>query len=571
MVNKKISELFNNIADILEIKGDNRFRIRAYRQAAQTIDGLAEPIEEYYKDNPLETLPGIGKDLAGKIKEYIETGSVAHYEQLKKDVPGSVLELMHIPGVGPKMAHLMYAELGINNIDELKKAIEEKRFENIKGFAEKKLENILNGIAFLSKTDRRVLLSVASDIANEMTGCLRTRFPKARIEIAGSLRRGKDTIGDVDILASIKDTTVLMEHFIKHAAVKQVLAHGPTKSSILTRDGMQIDLRAVNSDDFGAAWAYLTGSKEHNVRLREIAIKKGLKLNEYGVFNIKTGKKLAGRNEKDVYKALGLSFICPEMRENRGEIELAFDDEIPELISGEDIKGDLHVHSTYSDGTLTLEQIARQCRALKYEYIIVTDHSKSLRVARGLSEDQVIEKNKAIDKLNKKAGRTLLLKGVEVDINRDGTLDYSDEVLAEFDFVIAAVHSGFKDSRSDITRRMVKAMRNPYVHMIAHPTGRLINRREGYDVDMKVLMEEALSTNTALEINANPERLDLTDVNCILAGRMGVKIGIGTDAHYDDQFHNMKYGVLTARRGWLKRDNVINTLGLKGLLRAIKK
>jgi len=571
MKNREIAEIFNDIADILEIKGENPFRIRAYRKAALNIESLSKNIEELDKKGELEKIAGIGKDLASKIKEYIATGKMAFYEDLKKGIPESVLKFMAIPGVGPKTANVLYKDLGIKNIKELRQKAKAGEITKIQGFGEKTIENILRGIDFVRKAEGRTSLALAMRISEGIIGVLKKLKETEKIQPAGSLRRQKENVGDVDIVASSKKPQRIMDVFVKLPQVREVLAHGPTKSSVVTKEKVQVDLRVVESKSFGAALAYLTGSKAHNIRLREIAVKKRLKMNEYGIFRVSSGKKIAGADEKGLYESLGLSFVPPEMREDRGEVELARKHGIPKLVEIEDIKSDLHIHTKKSDGSLTLEEIALISRKKGYKYIVITDHTKTLKIARGLDEKRLFSSIKEIDKFNAKQKGFKVLKGAEVDILGDGTLDYKDDVLRELDFVIAAIHSGFKQPSETLTQRIVRAMENKFVNMIAHPTGRLMGTREGYQIDIGTILRSAKETNTAIEINAYPDRLDLTDINCHLAKEMGVILGIGTDSHARDQFDNMVFGVGVARRGWLTKKDILNTYSLKEFLKRIRK
>ena len=571
MKNREIARIFDNIADILEIKEENRFRIRAYRKAAQTFQGLAEDAGLLAVEKKLTDLDGIGKDLASKAEEYLKTGRIKFYESLKKTVSKSVLELMDIPGIGPKTAALLADKLKVRSRKDLEKKARAGKIKNIFGIKEKTVDNILRGIEFLEKSAERITLEVASSIAGEFVGRLEALREVKKIEVAGSLRRMKETVRDIDILVTSKKPDKIMKVFTRVPRAGEVLAQGPTKSSLITTDNVQVDLRVVEPSSFGSAILYFTGSKSHNIKLRKLAMSKGLKINEYGIFKIKSRKRLAGAREEDMYKALGLSYISPELREDTGEIEKAAKGKLPRLVEFGDIKGDLHVHSASSDGVMRLEAIASACEEMGYEYMAVTDHSASLGVAGGLKEKELFRNMSKIDKINKKLKKARLLKGAEVDILDDGRLDYRDSVLKELDFVVAALHSGFKQTKEKLTERILRAMGNRYVNVIAHPTGRLIGVRAGYDIDLDKILKKAVGTNTALEINAYPERLDLGDSASRRAKELGVKISIATDTHTRDQFANMRYGVSVARRGWLEKKDVLNTLSLKELLKKIKK
>lgn len=578
MKNQEIAEIFNKIADILEIEEENPFRIRAYRKAAQNIEGLSKDIEDIVREKKLEEIPGIGKDLAQKIEEYVSKGKMKAYEDLKKGVSKGVLEFMEIPGVGPKTAKVLYKDLGIKNLKELQFKAKTGKIKHIFGIKEKTIENILRGIDFLKKSEGRTPLNVALNISEDIMGRLKKSKAVNRIEAAGSLRRRKETVRDIDIIATSNKPKEIMDIFVGLPYVKEVLAHGPTKSSVITKERIQVDLRVVEPGSFGSALAYLTGSKAHNIKLREMGVKKHFKINEYGVFSLKgagakgkAGRKIAGKEEDEIYRSLGLSYVPPEMREDRGEIELAKNDKIPKLLDIADIKADLHVHSEASDGTLSLEEIAEISKKKGYKYIVITEHSKTLKIAHGLSEKELFSEMKKIDKLNKRLRAFRILKGIEVDIMGDGTLDYKDNVLRELDFVIASVHSGFKQSKEALTGRILRAMENNFVRMIAHPTGRLMGVRDAYEIDMQKILKTARDTNTALEINAYPDRLDLNDINCKSAKEIGVMLGIGTDSHTKEQFDNMIYGVYVARRGWLGKKNILNALDLDDFLKRIKK
>ncbi len=571
MKNREVAEIFNNIADILEIKEENPFRISAYRKAAQNIESLPKDIETVARKKKLTAIPGIGKDLAGKIEEYISKGKIKLYEDLKRSVSKPVLELMAIPGVGPKTAKLLSEKLKVHSIKDLEKKASQGKIKDIFGIKEKTVTNILRGIGFLKKSEERTSLGQAIKISDEIISRLKKLSEVKKASPAGSLRRMKETVRDIDILITSNKPRKVMEVFTRMPQVKEVLVHGPTKSSIITKSNVQVDVRVVEPSSFGSALCYFTGSKSHNIALRKMAVEKGLKINEYGVFKVKTNKKIAGTDEKDIYKALNLAYVPPEMREDTGEIELALKNKLPRLVELKDIKGDIHVHSKNSDGALSFEEIASTCQGLGYEYVIITDHSKTLQVAGGLREKDLLKNVEKIRKLNKKFKRIRLLIGSEVDILADGRLDYKDSVLKELDFVIGAIHSGFKQSREVLTRRTVKAMESRYVNMIAHPTGRLMGVRDPYEIDLEKVLKVAKETNTALEINAYPERLDLDDNASRRAKEVGVMLGIATDAHRKEQFQNMAFGVSVARRGWLEKKNVLNTFGLESFLKKLKK
>jgi len=571
MKNLEIAQIFREIAQILEIKGDNPFRIRAYERAAQNIEGLTEDIEDYLKEDRLGEIPGIGKDLAEKIKEFTSSGKIKAYLDLKKSVPAGVLALLNIPSVGPKTAKLLYEKLKIKNAEDLEKAIARNKLQGIFGIKEKTIENILKGIAIVKKGQERMTLAQAGQVADEFVSALEKLPEVKKISTAGSLRREKETVRDIDILVISDQPKKVMHTFVTLPEVKDILAEGETKSSVRTKLDVQVDCRVVEAKSFGAALIYFTGSKNFNIKLRQIAIKKGLKVNEYGIF--RKEKFLAGRSEEEVFKVLGLPYIEPELREDNGEIELSLKGKLPRLhlIELKDIKGDLHTHSTWSDGGNSIKEMAEAARGLGYSYIAITDHSQSLKVAGGLTPADLKKKKQEIDKINKTLKGFRVLYGTEVDIDSDGKIDYPDDILKEFEITVAAIHSGFKQSKAQLTRRILRACANKYVHIIAHPTGRLWGTRESYEIDMDEVLRVARETNTSLEINAFPQRLDLNDLYARRAKEMAVKLAIGTDAHAIEQLKTMKLGMAVARRGWLSREDVINTLAVEELLRTIKK
>ena len=569
MKNQEIARIFNEIADLLEIKGENPFRIRAYRRAAQNIEGLPKSVEETPKEELLK-VPGIGQDLAGKIEEYLKTGRMQAHEELKHEIPEGLLALLSVPSLGPKTSKLLYEKLKIKGIDDLERLASEHKLAGLPGIKEKTEENILKGIEMLKRGKERQPLGKVLPIANDILEHLKKKAPVDRIDLAGSLRRWKDTIKDIDILATSDNPKEVMKVFVHLPHVKDVLMHGPTKSTVIIHEDLQVDLRVVEKESYGAAMAYFTGSKEHNIRLREMAMKKGLKINEYGIFREKDNKKIGGEKEEDVYRILGLPYIPPELREDQGEIEAAQEGKLPKLVALNDIKGDLHVHSKWSDGSHTFDQLVDAARGYGYSYIAITDHSKGLGIARGLTGERLLEQKKEIDAVNKKLKGFMIIHGVEVDIRSDGGLDISDDVLKELDIVVASIHSGFKQPKKQLTYRMVSAMKNPYVSIIAHPTGRLIGERDAYDVDMDEVLTVAKKTGTAIEINAYPLRLDINDTYAKRAKGMGIPIVIATDTHVTKQFDYMRYGISIARRGWLEKDDVLNTLAVDKLLKRLK-
>ncbi|MFN4226939.1 MAG: DNA polymerase/3'-5' exonuclease PolX [Candidatus Ratteibacteria bacterium] len=551
--NQEIAEIFDKIADALEFKGEDPFRITAYRKASRILKEYPEDIEEVYKRGEIRKIPGIGKGMAEKIAEYLETGKIKKYYEAIEGIPEELLQLLEIPNLGPKTLNLVYNTLGVKNLEDLEKVIEDGRLAKLFRMGEKKVENIKKGIEIYKQGKERIPLGIALPIVEEIINELKNYTEK--IEPAGSLRRMKETIGDIDILATGKNNIEIIEKFVSLPPVKEVLAKGDTKASVIVQtNNLQVDLRVVPSDSFGAALQYFTGSKAHNIKLRTMAKDKGLKISEYGVF--KDDKKIAGEKEEDVYKTLGLVWIPPEIREDRGEIEAALNNKLPVLIEEKDIKGDLHIHSKYSDGVETIEEIAIKAKSLGYEYIGICDHSKTSKIAGGLDEDELKRRNEEIDRVNEKVKGIKVLKGMEVDILADGSLDYSDKILEQLDFVIASIHQGFK---KNVTERIKKAIENPFVDIIAHPTGRLLSGREGYEVDIDEIIEYASKYNVALEINCYPDRLDLNDVNILKGKTRNLKFALGTDAHNVGMLKYIKFGIGMARRGWLTKYEILNT------------
>ena len=567
MRNKEIAEIFYQIADLLEIKGELEFKVRAYRRAAQRIETLEEDIEELCRKGKLRSIPGIGESIASKIKELIETGRLEYLEKLKREVPEDLIRLMDIPGVGPKKALILYKKLGITTVEQLRDACKKGRLRHLEGFGELTERNILRGIEMLERSKDRFLINVAYENGYRLVEYLKKNKDVLSISIAGSLRRMKETIGDIDILVSSFNPDSIMEDFVRYPDVKIVLAKGSKKSSVILRDGIQVDVRVVKPESFGAALQYFTGSKEHNIQIRNIAMKMGLKINEYGVFRKDTEEYIAGRTEEEVYKAIGLDYIEPELRENRGEIELAQRGKLPEIVKYEEVKGDFHIHSTWSDGTASIEEIARKAQELGYEFVGIADHSASLKVAHGLSEEDLLKKIQEIRKLQERFD-VRIFAGTECDIKPDGSLDYSDKILKELDFAYAAIHTKFKMDRKEMTERIIKAMENEYINILAHPTARMIGKREPIDIDLEKIFEVARETNTFMEINAFPDRLDLNDVHAKMAKEMGVKMAIGTDSHALDHMRFLRFGTAMARRGWLEKKDILNTYDLREIEKA---
>ncbi|HAO93833.1 MAG: hypothetical protein A2X93_05715 [Deltaproteobacteria bacterium GWC2_56_8] len=578
MENPEIARVFHEIADLLEIKGGDLFRVRSYRNAALIIDGLEDPLRSLYGKNGVEGLkhiPGIGESTRSKVVEMLTTGSCAFHDELLREIPAGVLEMIRVASLGPKKAAMLHKELGISSIDELEKAAREERIRDLPGFGEVTERKILKGIEALRLISGKWKISTSLRYGEVFSDYIKTVPGVYEIVLSGSLRRWKEEVGDLDILATCRDPKAVMERFLSHPEIRDVLAKGETKSTVVLKSGLQVDLRALDRQSFGAALQYFTGSKAHNVAIRDRAKRMGLKVSEYGVFDSATGKRVAGSNEEEVYKAVGLPWIPPELREMRGEIEAAEAGRLPVQLKTEDIKGDLHVHTNESDGGFTLEAMAEGAIKMGYEYIAVTDHSKAVVIAHGLDEARILAQMAYVDdfnrRLQKKGERFRVLKGSEVDIRADGTLDHSEKVLCALDCVVAAVHSGFGMKKEEMTARIIKAIQTGLVNIVAHPTGRLLGERPPYEVDMAAVMDEAKKHNVALELNSCPERLDLNDMHLRLAKDKGVKIAISTDAHSINHLQNIVYGIHTARRGWIEKKDVINTMPLKGLMRFLKK
>ena len=563
MKNAEIAQIFNKIADCLEFKGELSFRVTSYRRAARAMMDLTEDVEEILKREELKEIPGIGEGMAEKIEEYLKTGTMKRYEEARKGLPESLLSMMHIPGMGPKTVKVVYEKLKIESIDALEAAAKDGRLAELPSFGQKKCENILRGIALQKTAGRRIRLGVALPLVETIIGQLRKKIKLAECLPAGSLRRMKDTVGDVDILATGADGPAIVKAFTGLPQVQYVLAEGDTKGSVVTGQGLQVDLRVVPEESYGAALQYFTGSKDHNIRLREIARKKKLKVNEYGVF--RGEKSIGGKTEEEVYKILGLPWIPPVLREDRGEIDAAKAGKLPKLVELDDIKGDLHVHTKWSDGKYSIEQMVEAAQKRGYEYVAISDHSLSTVIAKGLTVERLKKQWKEIEKVRKSFPRIAILTSTEMDIKPDGSLDFPDEILEQLDIVTASVHSAFKQDRKTMTARVIKAIENPHVDIIGHPTGRLIGEREAYDVDLEAVMKAAAETGTALELNAQWERLDLDDLACKRAIELGVNIVINTDAHNLTHLDFMRFGIATAQRGWVQKENVINTRNLEEL------
>ena len=569
ITNAEIAKIFNEYADLLEIKGENPFKVRAYRNAARTVENIGKPLESLVEEGyDLTKLPGIGADLSLFIKEIVKTGKFSKLEQIKEEIPPTLVEMLSIEGLGPKRIKTLYEKLHIQSIEDLKRAAQSGEIEKLPGFGPVLVQKILKGVRLAKKAGHRFKWSEAKEYVDDLLEYL-GQLELTHLEVAGSFRRKKETVGDLDVLATAKDFSKVIRHFIKYPKIKEVVSAGSTRSTVILNNDLQVDLRSVEDASYGSALNYFTGSKAHNIELRKIAIELGLKLNEYGVF--RGEEKIAGKTEDEVYKALGLCYIEPELRENRGEIEACKAGKLPKLIRQADIRGDLHMHTTYSDGKHTILDMAKAAKEMGYEYIAITDHSKRLTVAKGLDETKVLQEFEEIDKINQQIDGITILKGMEVDILEDGSLDMSDRVLQEMDVVLVAVHYKFNLSKQKQTARILKAFDNPYVNILAHPTGRMINMREPIELDMEKILQRAKENNIFMEINAQPDRLDLNDIHAKMAKDMGVKMAISTDSHNIFSLYYMQYGINQARRGWCEKDDIINTRSLAELKKLLKR
>jgi DNA polymerase (family X) len=563
MRNLEIAFIFNQIADLLEIQGANPFRVRAYRRAAMNIEGLADNIETIALNGTLRNIAGVGEDLATKIEEYIRTSRMEFHEQLKQEIPLGLAKMVEVPSVGPKTAKQIYDQFRIQTIEELEALCKTDKLLCVPGFKQKTIDNILRGIELYRRRRGNYLLGRVIPIATQL--CKSLEASAERVAYGGSLRRMKEIVHDIDILAASTDVEKTMKTFLSQPFIEAVLAQGPTKASVRVQDDLQVDLRVVEPKSWGAAMHYFTGSKAHNIRMRERAIRQGLKLNEYGLFDA-NDKYVAGAQEEEIFEKLGLPYIPPVLREDWGEMEAAAQGKLPNIVQLEDIRGDLHMHTTWTDGKYTTEEMVEAARRRGYKYVAITDHSKSLGVAGGLSDEDLMKHTDECRALDAKFSDIRVLAGTEVDIRQDGTLDYSDELLAKLDFVVASLHSGFKQDKASLTMRVVRAMQNPYVRVIGHPTGRLLGDRDAYEVDLDEIMKEAARTRTCLEVNSNFHRLDLNDTHCRKAREMGVRVMINTDSHSYDDLLNLPYGVATAQRGWIEKDHVLNAQPVEEML-----
>ena len=562
MKNIEIAKILYEIADLLELN-QIEYKPRAYRRAAQNIEMLSDDIENLYQKGILDDIPGVGKSIKLKIQEYIETGELKYLNELRSQIPEGFQELLNIEGIGPKTAQILHQELGVKNVNELELSIKKGKLKNIKGFGKKKENNLLLAIELYKTSKERFLLGEILPIAKNIKSNLEKLKVILDIELAGSIRRRKETIRDIDLLVVSKQPQKVMQFFTKIPKIKQVLSSGEMKSTVILNNNIQVDLTIIEESSYGSALQYFTGSKEHNIQLRELAKKNNMKLNEFGLFNLVDNKKIAGIKEIEIYEKLGLSYIPPELRENRGEIDFAKIRKLPELIELKDIKGDMHVHTKWSDGSNSIEEMAIAAKNLGYEYITICDHSKSLQIAGGLNENQLKDQITEIEKLNRKLDNFMIFSGVEVNINSDGKLDLNNSILKDLDFVVASIHSGFKQDEQVLIKRILDAMNNDFVKCIGHPSGRIINKRAPSITNFSKIFEEAEKLNIFLEINAYPDRLDLTDLNCFKARNYKIIFSIATDAHNSNQLNFMDFGVSVARRGWIDSKKVLNTENLK--------
>ena len=564
--NAEIAAMFDQAAELLEIEGENQFRVRAYRRAARVLEGLPKAVGSLLKSGKdLSELPGIGKDLAGKIADIVKTGHFNLLDTLKRKLPGELGDMAALPGLGPKRIKLLYDKLKVRTLNDLREAIKAGRLRELRGFGPA-IEEKLLGALEKPRSEKRFKISVAEAEAEALVAFLRGR---GRVVVAGSYRRRRDTVGDLDVLVTAKNGAAVGNRLVEYDNVAQVVAHGPTRTTVILRSGLQVDVRAVPEASYGAALMYFTGSKAHNIALRGIANQHGWKLNEYGLFSGK--RRIAGATEEDVYKKIGLPFIEPELREDRGEIAAAQAGKLPRLVKLSDIRGDLHVHSEWTDGTVPIAGMAAAAQARGYEYIALTDHSRRVAMTHGLDPTRLARQIHEIDRLNEKLGNFKILRGIEVDILKDGSLDLPDASLAKLDIVVAAVHSHFDLPRKAQTERVIRALENRHLSILAHPTGRLIGEREPYDIDMDRVISTAREAGCYLEINAEPDRLDLNDLHARAAKLAGVKLAVSTDAHSTDAFQYMRFGIDQARRAWLTADDVLNTRPLAELRKLLKR
>lgn len=562
MKNAEVAELLERISFLLECSGEERYRVIAYRRAATSIKNLKDDIEDIWKKGKLTEIKYVGEGIARRIDEFLRTGSSSYIQELESKIPPSVPELMKVQGIGPKTAYRLATVYNIRSIEELRRAIEDGRLDA--EFSETIKGSLIKAIDKLRSYERRLLLPEAEAIFAEIEHYFNSLG--SSIILAGSLRRGKSTIGDIDILSADREA---IKYLTQYPYVDQVIESGTKRCSVRLKNGIQVDLRIFEEDEYGAALMYFTGSKEHNIAVRDLATKKGLRLNEYGLFEAHNGKKVAGKSEDEVYAALGLEYIPPELREDRGEVQAALNHSLPNLVRDSDVRCDLQIHTTWSDGSNTLEEVVTACKNRGYSYIAITDHSISSRIANGLSKERFIEQWKIIEKLNERLNGFTILKGVEAEIRGDGSLDFEREFLDQFDIVGASLHQGFRQSPEKLTERLIKAISHPSVDFICHPTNRLIGIREGHQIDLERVIKAARDNGKILEIDSQPNRLDLDDIWARRAMEEGVKLTINSDAHSIGELENLRYGVIIARRAWLEPKHVVNTLEIQDILRIL--
>lgn len=565
--NRDAARFLDRIGSLLEAKGESPFRVRAYREAAAQIDAMSESLAELWKEGKLRSIPGVGPSIAAKLDEFLRTGQSGYLAELERTVSPGVERLLSVPGIGPNRARMLAERLNVHTPEELAAAAEAHLIRGLPGFGPQSEERLLVEARRWAQRERRLLLGVAWPIAHQIVEHARTNPIFLKISTAGSLRRMRETIGDVDLLAAAMEPAAAVDAFTQLPIVQEVLAHGPTKASVLLDTGLQVDLRVVAPESWGAALQYFTGSKQHNISLRDIAIGRGLKVNEYGVFDERTGRRIGGETEEDIYQALDLEWMPPELREDRGELQAAASHDLPVLVEQPDLHGDLHVHSDWSDGTASIAAMAEAARSFGLDYIAITDHSRSLAIAHGLTPERLREQRRAIDELNRQFAPFRIFQGSEVDILPDGSLDLPDDVLRQLDYVSVSVHSRFRMDREAMTRRIIRALRNPLVNTLNHPTGRLIDQRPGYEVDLEAVLRAAAALGVAVEIDSQANRLDLDDIWARRAKDLGCRLTIDSDAHGPAHFQALRYGVAVARRGWLTSADVVNTLPLDGFER----
>jgi len=569
--NEEVARLLREMGELLELQGESGFKVIAYQRAARSVESLKEDLEEVYRRGKLESIPGVGKAIASKISEFLETGKIEAHDRLFRETPPGMAELLSISGLGPKTVSMLHQKLGVSSVEELEQAARAHQVRRLPRMGPTSEKNILRAIERWKKRSDRIPLGVAQPLAEEILGHLKKVEGIGNLTLAGSLRRGRETVGDIDILATSTEPAAAIRAFVEIPAVEEVLMKGPTKASVIVDETVQVDLRIVEPRSFGTVVQYFTGSKEHNVKLRQVALSKGYSLSEYSLTRVANGEELFFDREEDLYRHLGMDWIPPEIREDEGEVEAALAGSLPKLVEVTDIKGDLHVHSDWSDGRHSIEDMVATAKKLGYEYMAMCDHSPGLGIANGLAEDRLKKKMELIRSLNDSIEGFSIMVGTEVDIRADGKLDYPDEILEQCDVVVASVHSAYNQREREMTNRIISAMESEEVDVIGHPTGRKIGEREAYEVDMERVLEAAARTNTAMEINAHPSRLDLNGRWARRAKELGVKLAINTDAHSTCGLMAIEYGVKTARRGWLEKKDVLNALGFADLMKHLKR